>query len=170
MATPFIGEIRMGGWNFAPVEWALCNGQLLAISEYEALYNLIGTTYGGDGQNTFALPNLQSRIPVHQGTGFGATYVIGQQGGVETVTLNANEIPAHSHPLKAQTAPGGQPSPSGGVWANSTLEQFSTAAPTSQMASGLLASQGGSQPHDNMPPFQVVNFVIALFGIFPSQG
>lgn len=154
----------------SPAGWAFCNGQLLSISENSTLFNLIGTTYGGDGQQTFGLPNLMGRIPVHQGTNpNGVGFVIGQEGGVETVTLNTNEIPVHSHSLAGQSGSGGQPSPAGGVWANSALDQFSTAMPANQMASGLLASQGGNQPHDNMPPFQVINFVISLFGIYPSQ-
>lgn len=165
MAQPFIGEIRMGGWNFAPQNWALCNGQLLAIADYDALFNLIGTTYGGDGQTTFALPNLQGRVPVHQTNGF----VMGQIAGTETVTLTTNEIPAHSHTLAAQSAAGSQPSPAGGIWASSALEQFSTGSPTAHMAAGLLGSAGGNQSHSNLPPYLCITFVIALFGIYPSQ-
>lgn len=164
MSEPYVGEIRVVGFNFAPVGWAFCNGQLLAISEYETLFNLIGTTYGGDGQTTFGLPDLQGRIPIHQGSGF----VLAQSSGTETVTLTTQQIPAHSHPLKAQTAGGTQPSPAGGVWADSSLGQFSTSSPTATMAASLQNS-GGSQPHDNMPPFLTVNFVISLFGVFPSQ-
>jgi len=165
MAEPFIGEIRMGGWNFAPQNFAFCNGQLLAISENSALFNLIGTTYGGDGQTTFALPNLQCRIPVHQGNG----YVMGQLSGVETVTLQVSQLPAHNHVLNAQSGAGNQPSPAGGVWASSSLNQYSAGSPTTQMTATSLQNSGGSQPHDNMPPFQCISFVIALYGIYPSQ-
>jgi microcystin-dependent protein len=168
MAQPFVGEIRVVGFNFAPVGWFLCQGQLLPISEYETLFALIGTTYGGNGQTTFALPDLQGRIPVHWGSNGEGTYVIGQSSGTETVTLLTNEIPAHVHALNAQSAGGSQPSPSGGVWASSALDQFSTASPTTTMAEGL-ENSGGSQPHDNMAPFQCVNFIIAYAGIFPSQ-
>lgn len=169
MGQPYIGEIRMVGFNFAPVGWALCDGSLLQISQNDALFNLIGTTYGGDGQNTFGLPNLSGRIPIHQGTdSFGNPYVIGQSAGSEEVTLTLNEIPAHSHTLQAQTAAGTQPGPANGVWATSSLEQFSTGSPTTSMAAALLQS-GGDQPHNNMPAFLAVNFVISLFGVFPSQ-
>jgi microcystin-dependent protein len=171
MSQPFIGEIRLGGWNFAPQGWALCDGQLLPISQYAPLFQLIGTTYGGDGVNTFGLPNLQSRIPVHQGTSpNGIPYVIGELAGTETVTLNTNQIPAHSHNLAAQSGAGAQPSPAGGLWANSSLNQYSAGTPTAQMAPTSLQNFGGSQPHDNLPPYQVVNYIIALFGIFPTQG
>ncbi|MDR3775214.1 MAG: tail fiber protein [Terracidiphilus sp.] len=169
MSQPYVGEIRMVGFSFAPVGWALCDGQLLAISENDTLFNLIGTTYGGDGQNTFALPNLQSRIPVHQGSSSQGTFVIGQLAGVENVTLQVSQMPAHAHLLNAQSGVGTQASPSGGVWADSPLDQFSAAAPTTQMSNVLLQNSGGSQPHNNIPPYLSINFVISLFGIFPSQ-
>jgi microcystin-dependent protein len=165
MSSPFIGEILMFGGNFAPVGWAFCNGALMAIDQNDALFNLIGTTYGGDGQTTFALPDLQSRVPVHVGPGF----ALGQSAGVETVTLTSSQIPAHSHVPQANAGVGSQSSPAGGVWAQSTLNQFSSAAPSVTMAPQALASSGGSQPHDNMVPFLVVNFILSLFGIFPSQ-
>jgi microcystin-dependent protein len=165
MSSPFIGEIRMFGGNFAPVGWAFCNGALMAIDQNDALFNLIGTTYGGDGQTTFALPDLQSRVPVHVGPGF----ALGQSAGVETVTLTSSQIPAHSHVPQANAGVGSQSSPAGGVWAQSTLNQFSSAAPSVTMAPQALGSSGGSQPHDNMVPFLVVNFILSLFGIFPSQ-
>ncbi len=168
MSSPYIGEIRMGGWNFAPVDWAFCDGSSLLISDYSALFNLIGTTYGGDGQTTFNLPDLRGRVPIHQGTGSSGTLVIGSSGGTETVTLDLDQIPAHSHPLNAQAAPGNQPSPSGGVWADSALGQFSNGPPTTSMAASLQDS-GGGQPHDNMSTFQAVTFVISLFGVFPSM-
>jgi len=169
MATQYIGEIRMAGFNFAPVDWALCNGQLLSIAQNTALFQLIGTTYGGDGQTTFALPNLQGRIPFHQGSHVGDDLVLGQVSGAESVTLLTSEIPSHTHPLGASSGSGTRPSPAGGVWAASTLGQFSTGANTQTMDPSTLVATGGGQPHDNMPPFLVVNFIIALFGVFPSQ-
>ena len=165
MSNPFVGEIRMFGGNFAPAGWAFCNGTLLPISENEVLFNLIGTTYGGDGEETFALPNLQSRIPVHVGSGF----VLGQTGGEETVTLTVNQIPAHSHVPRGNSGAGNQSSPGNGVWAQSTLGQYSSAAPSVTMDPSTMTTAGGSQPHDNMMPFLAVNFIISLFGIFPSQ-
>lgn len=164
MSQPYVGEIRMVGFNFTPDGWMFCNGQLLSISEYETLFNLIGTTYGGDGQSTFALPNLASRFPIHQGAG----NVIGQLAGTETVTLTLNQIPAHNHSLMAVAAAGSEASPSGAAWAESALEQFSTAGPTGTMGA-TLGQAGGGQPHDNMSPFLAINYVISLFGIFPSQ-
>lgn len=165
MSSPFVGEIRMFGGNFAPVGWAFCDGSLLPISENPTLFQLIGTTYGGDGQNTFALPDLRSRVPVHVGPGF----ALGQAAGAETVTLTVSQIPAHSHVPQGNSNDGSQSGPSGGVWAKSTLDQFSTSAPTLAMANTAIGSAGGSQPHDNMIPFLVVNFIISLFGVFPSQ-
>jgi microcystin-dependent protein len=169
MSTPYIGEIRMVGFNFAPVDWALCNGQLLPISQNTALFQLIGTTYGGDGQTTFALPNLQSRIPFHMGSNAGNTLVLGQVSGTETVTLLTSQIPSHSHTLAANSGSGAQSTPAGGVWAGSPLDEFSTNAAAHAMASSALANTGGGQPHDNTKPFLVINFIISLFGIFPSQ-
>jgi microcystin-dependent protein len=165
MSSPFIGEIRMFAGNFPPNGWAFCNGALLAISDNDALFNLIGTTYGGDGQTTFALPNLQSRVPVHVGPGF----ALAQQGGVETVTLTTSQIPAHSHVPQAFNAQGGASNPAGSVWALSTLNQFASSAPSANMAPGALGQAGGSQPHDNMIPFLAINFILSLFGVFPSQ-
>jgi microcystin-dependent protein len=159
----------MVGFNFAPAGWALCNGQTLDISQNTTLFTLIGTTYGGDGQTTFALPNLLSRIPFHMGTGAGQTLTIGQVSGAETVTLTTNQIPAHTHSLAASSAGGTQSSPANGVWAASTLDEFSTEANTHTMAASAIAAAGGSQPHDNIPPFLVINFIISLYGIYPSQ-
>jgi microcystin-dependent protein len=171
MSQPYVGEIRMVGFNFAPEGWAFCNGQVLPISQNEALFSLIGTTYGGDGVSNFNLPNLQGRIPFHQGSKAGSTMVIGQISGTENVTLTTAQIPAHTHALvAAQGANSGtQPSPAGGLWAGSTLGQFSTETPADSMAPGALQSTGGSQPHDNLPPFLVVNFIISLYGVYPSQ-
>jgi len=165
VSQPYIGEIRMVGFNFAPNGWAFCNGQIMAIAQNDALFNLIGTTYGGDGVQTFALPNLQGRIPFHQGSGM----VLSQISGTETVTLLANQMPAHSHSLAANSANGTQSSPAGAVCAASPLDEFSTGANAQLMAPSTITSAGGNQPHDNMPPFLVINFVISLFGIFPSQ-
>jgi microcystin-dependent protein len=166
MSSPFIGEIRMFAGNFAPVGWAFCNGAIIPIDQNDALFNLIGTTYGGDGQTTFALPNLQSRVPVHVGPGF----ALGQSGGAESVTLTTSQIPAHSHVPQAFSTPGTQTSPANNVWANSSLGQFdNTNPPDSAMSPAALGSAGGSQPHDNMIPFLVINFILSLFGIFPSQ-
>lgn len=166
MGTPYIGEIRMFAGNFAPVGWAFCQGQLIPISENDALFQLIGTTYGGDGQTTFALPNLASRIPIHVGSGF----VLGQAGGSETVTLTTPQIPAHNHAPAAFSAVGGQNSPANGVWASSSPStQYSSTAPSLAMAANALGNSGGSQPHDNMVPFLAINFIISLFGIFPTQ-
>jgi len=170
MSEPFIGEIRPVGFNFAPQGWALCNGQVMSIAENSALFNLIGTTYGGDGQNTFNLPNLQGRIPFHQGSNnAGDSRIIGEISGSETVTLITQQIPQHSHTLAANSANGGQQSPAGGVWAGSPLDQYSTSAPTVAMNPNGIGNSGGNQPHDNLPPYLVVNFIISLFGIFPSQ-
>lgn len=169
MGQPFVGEIRMFAGNFAPVGWAFCSGQLLPISENTVLFQLIGTTYGGDGQSTFALPNLQSRVPMHMGTS-GGSFIIGQFGGEETITLTTNQMPAHNH-LPLANASGTGTSPSGSVWAgNPDVAQFAPPAQINgQVNSQAIGSAGGSQPHDNMVPFLAVNFIISLFGIFPSQ-
>src|SRR5579871_5260067 len=167
MSQPFIGEIRMFAGNFAPVGWAFCNGAIIPIDQNDALFNLIGTTYGGDGQTTFALPNLQSRVPVHVGPGF----ALGQSGGAETVTLTVSQIPAHSHVPIGSSNIGGQANPTGNTWAgNNTLTVYdATNDPGPVLNPAALGSSGGSQPHDNMIPFLVINFILSLFGIFPSQ-
>lgn len=166
MGSPYVGEIRMFAGNFAPVGWAFCSGQLIPISENETLFNLIGTTYGGDGQSTFALPDLQGRIPIHIGNG----HVIGELSGVETVTLTANQIPSHNHPVIASSSVGDQATPLNNVLAQTqSVSMYSPFTPSGTMAAGMVANDGGSQPHDNMMPFLCVNFIISLFGIFPSQ-
>ena len=167
MSSPFIGEIRMFGGNFAPAGWAFCDGSLIPISENDALFQLIGTTYGGDGQTTFALPDLRSRVPIHVGPGF----VLGQNGGVETVTLTTSQIPAHSHVPQGNSGAGTQVGPGNGIWASTSpsLNQYSNVAPSLNMDPGAIGLTGGSQPHDNMVPFLAVNFILSLFGIFPSQ-
>jgi microcystin-dependent protein len=165
MSNPFIGEIRMFGGNFAPAGWMFCDGSLLAISENDALFTLIGTTYGGDGQTTFALPNLSSRVPMHQGNG----HTLGEMSGSETVTLIVNQLPSHSHVPQASNA-GASTNPAGNVWANSAALQFAPSNSSLQpMNPGAIGTASGSQPHDNMLPFQAVSFIISLFGIFPSQ-
>lgn len=166
MGQPYVGEIRMFAGNFAPVGWAFCNGALLAISDYSTLFNLIGTTYGGDGQTTFALPDLQGRLPVHMGNGF----TVGQKAGVETVTLTASQIPVHTHVAAASTNNQGSASPTNNFWAASP--QYTEYAPTpdgTAMAATAIGTAGGNQPHDNMVPFLAINFILALYGVYPSQ-
>ena len=171
MSSPYVGEIRMFGGNFAPAGWAFCSGQLMPISENETLFQLIGTTYGGDGQSTFALPDLQGRIPLHMGTASsGTTYQIGEKAGVETVTLTTQQIPGHNHAFLASTDTGQTGAPAGQVVASSTqVKLYSQFPPTNPMNVQTLSVVGGSQPHENMMPFLVVSYIISLFGIFPSQ-
>jgi microcystin-dependent protein len=167
MTTPYVGEIRMGGWNFAPVGWAQCNGALMSIAQNQTLFALIGTTYGGDGQSTFALPDLRGRLPVHIGPGF----TLGQPGGSESVALTSNQVPGHSHTFTCSTSGGTQSAPSGYVPA--TLQggtAYIQATPTAAMAPGSIQpGSGGNQPHDNMQPYLCVTFIISLYGVFPSQ-
>jgi microcystin-dependent protein len=152
--------------NFAPAGWMFCEGQLLPISEYETLFNLIGTTYGGDGQNTFQLPDLRGRLPIHQGNGF----TLAETGGVETVTLTVSQIPAHSHPFLTSTNIANQANPQGNVLAQSTVaKMYISATGTDALAANSIGSTGGSQPHDNFQPYLCVDFIISLFGVFPSQ-
>jgi len=170
MANNYVGEIRPVGFNFAPVGWALCQGQLLAISEYDTLFTLIGTTYGGDGQTTFGLPNLQSRVPLHNGVlQGGGNYPLGSTGGVETVTLLTSQLPVHTHTIAAQAtiASGGKNSPAGNYFSASGLDQFG-AVTAGAFSANILLPQGGSQPHENLQPYLCVNYIIALYGIFPS--
>ncbi|MBI1804854.1 MAG: phage tail protein [Ignavibacteriae bacterium] len=166
MAQPYVGELRMFAGNFAPAGWMFCEGQLLPISENETLFNLIGTTYGGDGQSTFALPDLRGRIPIHFGNGF----TLAETGGAESVTLTTQQIPAHSHVPQGDSNSGNSDDPSGRVWASSSAIQFIAGVnANTDMNTSIVGSTGGSQPHDNMPPYLVVSFIISLFGIFPSQ-
>lgn len=172
MSEPFLGEIRMFGGNFAPVGWALCDGRLLAIAQFEALYSLLGTTYGGDGMTSFALPDLRSRVPVHQGRGAqGNNYIQGQIGGAESVTLKVGEMPAHTHIATGDNEPGDVSNPSGAVWAaDDALQQFAAGtAPTTPMSARAISPAGGSQPHENRSPALALNFIIALEGIYPSR-
>lgn len=168
MAGPYVGEIRMFGGNFAPAGWAFCDGQLLSISENETLFQLIGTTYGGDGQTTFALPDMRGRIPIHMGSG----YVLAETFGTESVTLTTAQLPAHNHFLRVSNNNGSVTNPSGNVLSrNASVDGY-----TSDVSGGLVALNsntigpiGGSQPHENMAPFLCVSFIISLFGIFPSE-
>lgn len=172
MSEPFVGEIRMFAGNFAPRGWAFCDGQLLAISQNDALFSLLGTIYGGDGQTTFALPDLRSRIPVHAGTGPGLTQRrLGDKGGIEETTLTVNQMPSHTHAANAQSTPGDGGNPKNRNWAASSGSPVAYAnGPTdSDMATGILANTGGSQSHTNMMPYRCVHFIIALFGIYPSR-
>jgi len=173
MAQPYVGEIRMFAGNFAPAGWMFCEGQLLPISEYETLFNLIGTTYGGDGQSTFALPDLRGRLPLHQGTSQSTTFVLAETGGVEEVSLTASQVPAHSHPFLATGNPASTPAPGNSVLlgktAASTITPYGTDAPLTTLSPNMVSSIGGSQPHTNFQPYLCVDFIISLFGIFPSQ-
>lgn len=171
MSQPFIGEIRMVGFNFAPAGWAACNGQLLAISEYDALFALIGTTYGGDGQTTFGLPDLRGRLPLHRGSGLGlSTYLIGQKSGAESVALIGQQMPVHQHVVNVARDGTRTNSPAGNMLGSGEADVYThdTGAPV-QMAPQQVGSVGGSQPHPNMHPFLCINFVISLYGIFPSR-
>lgn len=165
MAQPYVGEIRMFAGNFAPAGWMFCEGQLLPISENEVLFQLIGTTYGGDGQSTFALPDLRGRLPLHQGNGF----ILAENGGAEEITLTVQQIPSHSHPLLASATTGNQTSPAGTLPANSfNITPYINDAPNSNMSAQAITAIGGSQPHTNFQPYLCINFIISLFGIFPS--
>ncbi len=173
MSSPlfYVGEIIMMGCDFVVDGFALCNGQLLPIEENETLFNLIGTTYGGDGQSTFGLPDLQSRVPVHQGTLSGQTTVIGEAAGVETVTLSIQQIISHDPQVLGSTAPGNASSPAGTIFAASSANQFvpstNSTGTTGSLAS-TVSSEGGSQPHNNIQPYLAINFQISLFGVFPT--
>jgi len=170
MGQPFVGEIRMFGGSFAPAGWAMCQGQAMAISQNETLFQLIGTTYGGDGQNTFDLPDLSGRVPLHQGTNAGVTFTIGEAAGVEQVTLTTQQIPAHNHPFICSTTVATDAAAGPNVIpGNSVQVKVYTPSPnTAQMNANSLQPAGGSQPHENMMPFLIITFIISLFGIYPS--
>ena len=166
MAQPFVGEIRMFGGNFAPVGWMLCEGQLIPVSENETLFQVIGTTYGGDGQSTFALPDLRGRLPIHQGNGF----TVGETGGAESITLTVQQMAAHGHPFVVNSGTGTGANPGGNLLDQTTGTIFmyiDGQGPDGSMAAGMISPTGGSQPHSNMQPYLCVNFIISLFGIFP---
>ncbi len=177
MASPYIGEIRMFGGNFAPQGWATCDGQLLAISENDTLFNLIGTTYGGDGQDTFALPNLAARLPIHIGNNGTSTYSLAANGGVTSVTLTTNQMPNHTHPIVADGNGASTSVPSNAYFAAVSGKQLYTVPNSPSNPQGpnfknlnaaMLPPQGGNQPHDNMQPFLAITFIISLYGIYPS--
>jgi microcystin-dependent protein len=165
MAQPYVGEIRMFAGNFAPAGWMFCEGQLLPISEYETLFNLVGTTYGGDGQSTFALPDMRGRLPVHMGNGF----TLAETGGAEEITLTVSQIPAHGHPMIASINVAQDSSPQ-----NKVLGQSGSAllyiqdAVDNNLSPNSVSEVGGSQPHTNFQPYLCVDFIISLFGIYPS--
>jgi microcystin-dependent protein len=172
MSDQYLGEIRMFAGNFAPYGWALCNGQLLAISQNTALFSLIGTYYGGDGVTTFALPNLQSRAPIHQGQGLGLSpYVIGQNGGTENVTLTTQQMPQHNHVINAFAGPGGTTHPGNAIMASTSSDKpYTTSASDGTTMNGnMLSMAGSSQPHNNIQPYLCITFIIALQGIYPSR-
>lgn len=175
MSTPYIGEIRMFGFGRTPTNWQACDGSLLAISEYDALFALIGTTYGGDGQTTFAVPDLRGRVPIHQGQGPGlSNYVIGQRAGTETVTVLPTQMPAHTHTLVTTTGASTSLSPSssllpGSVSGDTFYVSDTTGASALAMSAQSTSIAGGSQPHENCMPTLTVQYCIATFGIFPSQ-
>jgi microcystin-dependent protein len=165
MAQPYVGEIRMFAGNFAPAGWQFCEGQLLPISENETLFQLIGTTYGGDGMETFAVPDLRGRVPIHQGNG----YILAETGGTEEITLTVSQIPSHTHALLASTASGNQSNPANNVLAASpSINLYVEDVTTANMNAAAISPIGGSQPHTNIQPYLCVDFIISLFGIFPS--
>lgn len=165
MSDPYLGEIRMFAGNFAPAGWLFCQGQSLSITDYEALFALIGTTYGGDGQTTFAVPNLASRVPLHQSP----DHPLASAGGAEQVTLTRDQLPVHTHTAAASDATGTSASPAGNVWASGSTTEYSSQAPSTTMSPTALTPAGGNQPHENMPPFVGINFIISLNGIYPPQ-
>jgi microcystin-dependent protein len=164
MSQPYVGEIRMFGGNFAPAGWMFCQGQLLPISEYETLFNLIGTTYGGDGQSTFALPDLRGRVPIHIGSGF----VLSQNGGAEDVTLTTSQIPAHSHSVLATSNSNTASTPGGNFLAQGP-DIYEPNKPGTATMAAAISTVGGSQPHSNFQPYLCVSFILSLFGVYPSQ-
>jgi microcystin-dependent protein len=170
MAQPYVGEIRMFAGNFPPNGWMFCDGNTLPISENETLFQLIGTTYGGDGESTFNLPDLRGRVPIHQGTGSsGTNYQMGEMSGVETVTLTTQQMPQHNHALTATQTAGTQANPGGNILSNSQGPQpYLQENPDGQLNGQAIQPTGGSQPHENMQPYLGLNYIISPFGIFPS--
>ena len=170
MAQPYIGEIRMFAGNFAPLGWLFCDGSLVSIDEFETLYQLIGTTYGGDGQQTFALPDLRSRVPIHAGTlAGGGNYTLAQTGGVETVTLTSNQVPSHTHALLATSAGANSSNPANAILATSSqVSMYFAGAANVNMRANVISSTGGSQPHTNVQPYLTINFIISVYGLYPS--
>ena len=173
MAEPFVGEIRMFAGTFAPVGWALCDGQLLNVSQNDALFSLLGTIYGGDGRTTFGLPDLRGRLPIHMGQGPGlSNRRLGQKSGAESVTLTVNQLPSHTHAFRASTDPGNESNPSGEVVSQALSSLFIENPPSpsvTTLAANAITSVGGSRSHTNLQPFLCLTFIIALFGIYPSR-
>lgn len=169
MGQPYIGEIRMFGGNFAPMGWMFCEGQLLSIAEHDTLFTLIGTTYGGDGETTFALPDLRGRIPIHQGSHSGTSYVMGQGSGTEDVELTVNHLPSHSHVPLATDTTANSPDPASAIPAHASRRIYGGPAQLTEMASNAVGNTGGNQPHTNLQPYLCVSFIISLFGFYPSQ-
>jgi len=169
MAQPFVGQLLLVGFNFSAAGWTFCQGQILPISENQTLFQLIGTTYGGDGQETFSVPDLRGRVPIHQGSYQGQTFVIGQMGGTEAVTLTTNQMPQHNHVVSCSANSSNSSDPTNGVVAVAGDRRYSSVPPSVAMAGGMVSTQGGSQPHNNIQPYLVLNWLISLFGIFPSQ-
>jgi microcystin-dependent protein len=172
VGQPFVGDIRMFGGNFAPANYAMCNGQTIPITQNETLFNLIGTTYGGDGVNTFNLPDLRGRVPVHMGNLLGNGFVQGEAAGLETVTVLTAQIPSHNHTAGCTNGNANQAGPGANIWAtepNGVTAFYTEAAPDGVMNGNLVGLTGGTQPHANIQPYLVINFIIALFGVFPSR-
>jgi microcystin-dependent protein len=170
MSQPYVGEVRLVGFTFAPEGWLFCNGQLVSIAEYETLFTLIGTTYGGDGQITFGLPDLRGCVPIHQGTGPDRTYVIGQKGGTEMVTLTLNNYPAHNHQISESTGDANAVANPANSTVAGNLGIYTNLAPSTPMQAGMIGTAtGGSQPHDNLQPYLALNWIISLYGIYPTQ-
>lgn len=165
MSEPFLGEVRMFGFNFPPQGWALCNGQLLPINQNQALFAILGTNYGGNGVTTFALPDLRGRVPVHQGNGVN----YGQSAGEENHTLTSSEMPAHIHQVSASTTDASESTPGGNIWGAAPENPYSTGTANTVMNAASMGVAGGSQPHSNMQPYLTLNYCIALVGIFPSR-
>ena len=167
---PFIGEITLFAGNFAPRGWAFCDGQLLSINQNQALFSILGTTYGGDGRTTFGLPDLRGRTPIHAGTGPGlSTYRLGSKGGTETVTLTTAQMPSLSHNLEAHTGYGDTANPDGAINAKTSRPAYKSSAPNATMSGSSISNTGGSQAHENRPPYVTVHYIIALQGVFPSR-
>ena len=170
MSEPFVGEIRMFAGNFAPRGWAFCDGQLLAVSQNDALFSLLGTIYGGDGRTTFGLPDLRGRIPIHAGSGPGLSpRNLGAKGGAKKVTLTVNQLPSHPHPLQASSASAISPQPQGNVPCRAGADMYSDDFSPVNLSSSAVSSVGGSQSHTNLMPYLCIHFIIALFGIYPSR-
>lgn len=170
MSEPFVGEVRMFAGNFAPRGWAFCDGQLLAVSQNDALFSLLGTIYGGDGRTTFGLPDMRGRVPLHAGSGPGLSpRRLGAKGGAENVTLTVNQLPSHSHSWQASTAAASNRTPSGNGLASPTGDLYAAASNLTNLKTSTISNIGGSRSHSNLQPFLCINYIIALFGIYPSR-